>query len=769
VNQMQIKKSTATNSNLIFFVLSIVIFLYGQSLYAAKPAPVPAATPLSCSNNQLGAGVINEINTNNNFVEIYLLEGTDISDWKIKIDPSSNGQAAIVIDVNSCTSSSVVISGNSFSGGTFFACDVSMNPSNDEVVLVDGADNVIDYLGYGKLTPSAVWDVPAECGSLYPGHKANNQDIARLPDGEGALIDNASNSTKGSTNGGNGGGTVDELAENFNCIETSSLTPNTAQIYTKLAGVNFNLDIVALKNGALVNQYKKLVKVEIIDQATGSALLTDAAFQFDASDNSRKVFPVSLGNKAYKNLICKVTYMPNENANESSHVIGWSDNFSVRPFSFSSLSSSMDNATSGAGTTAKAGTDQFTITASTNTAGYDGTPKYKSLLKDHNNSDQDGKLSGNFSAANEPTLDATGAGFIYKEVGLVKFAVNDIYDDSFTAVDQTGDCSDDYSNVLVNGKYGCQFGNEAEFIIGRFVPDHFSLVSSSITPACNSFTYMGETFGISYTLEAQNGVDEVTTNYHYSVSNNYAKASDISLAAEYIPVGGTTSQDLSSRVSTLYEPSLWLNGQYQLTNSDVLFNRASSADGAYDDLELGIKVVDSDAVVLGARDMLASDNINSACAAADCLEVKIGTTNIRFGRLKMDNAYGSELTALSSPLYTEYFNGSFFVLNIADNCTAINLAELRFNGDVNPEVAVGGGTSTATLANIPVASGQAGLAFSAPAAGNTGSIDISVNSLFEWLKFDWDGDGSHDNTPTSRATFGLYKGNQKQIYFREVY
>jgi len=182
---MQIKKSTATNSNLIFFVLSIVMFLYANSLNAAKPTVAPAVTPLSCSNNQLGAGVINEINTNDNFVEIYLLRVQDISGWKIKIDPSLNGQAAIVIDVNTCASSSAAINGNTFSAGAFFACDVFMNPSNDEVVLVDSVDNVIDYLGYGKLTPSAVWDVPAECGSLYPEHKANNQDIARLPDGEG--------------------------------------------------------------------------------------------------------------------------------------------------------------------------------------------------------------------------------------------------------------------------------------------------------------------------------------------------------------------------------------------------------------------------------------------------------------------------------------------------------------------------------------------------------------------------------------------------------
>ena len=36
-----------------------------------------------------------------------------------------------------------------------------------------------------------------------------------------------------------------------------------------------------------------------------------------------------------------------------------------------------------------------------------------------------------------------------------------------------------------------------------------------------------------------------------------------------------------------------------------------------------------------------------------------------------------------------------------------------------------------------------------------------------WLRFDWDGDGTHAEDPFARATFGIYAGSDRVIYFRE--
>ncbi|MGE4491833.1 MAG: DUF6701 domain-containing protein, partial [Syntrophotalea sp.] len=60
----------------------------------------------------------------------------------------------------------------------------------------------------------------------------------------------------------------------------------------------------------------------------------------------------------------------------------------------------------------------------------------------------------------------------------------------------------------------------------------------------------------------------------------------------------------------------------------------------------------------------------------------------------------------------------------------------------------------------------AGLTFSAP--GSNGYIQVRADlSLLPWLRYDWDGDGAHDDDPAARASFGIYKGRPAVIYMRE--
>ncbi len=82
----------------------------------------------------------------------------------------------------------------------------------------------------------------------------------------------------------------------------------------------------------------------------------------------------------------------------------------------------------------------------------------------------------------------------------------------------------------------------------------------------------------------------------------------------------------------------------------------------------------------------------------------------------------------------------------------------------------GGLISTATVANSPLVGGDAGLSLSATVSGNTGYFDLSYNlTSFSWLLGDWDGDSAYDDNPSSRATFGIYKGAEMLIYSREIY
>jgi MSHA biogenesis protein MshQ len=120
----------------------------------------------------------------------------------------------------------------------------------------------------------------------------------------------------------------------------------------------------------------------------------------------------------------------------------------------------------------------------------------------------------------------------------------------------------------------------------------------------------------------------------------------------------------------------------------------------------------------------------------------------------------------------QYFNGTAFEQNPDDGCTALPLSRLVLNNGTttvsgDQAIAVGSGSSSATLLN-PVVNGDAGLTFSAP--GSVGYIDVSADlSLLPWLRYDWDGDGSHDDDPAARASFGIYKGRPGMIYMRESF
>lgn len=88
-------------------------------------------------------------------------------------------------------------------------------------------------------------------------------------------------------------------------------------------------------------------------------------------------------------------------------------------------------------------------------------------------------------------------------------------------------------------------------------------------------------------------------------------------------------------------------------------------------------------------------------------------------------------------------------------------------------IAIDAGNTNGSLGNTPFILGDAGFEFSAPGTDNTGRINISldldeVSNALPWLKFDWfsGGDGS---PPGFDAVFGHYRGNDRVIYWREVF
>lgn len=68
----------------------------------------------------------------------------------------------------------------------------------------------------------------------------------------------------------------------------------------------------------------------------------------------------------------------------------------------------------------------------------------------------------------------------------------------------------------------------------------------------------------------------------------------------------------------------------------------------------------------------------------------------------------------------------------------------------------------------PPAAGSFNLILAAPGAGNSGSVVIEA-TVPVWLRFDWDTAAAGDEDPSGQATFGLFAGQPRHIYMREIY
>ena len=330
--------------------------------------------------------------------------------------------------------------------------------------------------------------------------------------------------------------------------------------------------------------------------------------------------------------------------------------------------------------------------------------------------------------------------------------------------------------------------------IGRFVPDHFTLLSSQVSGWCGSggadnFVYMDQPqLQISYQLQALNQGGEVTKNYfdHADSAQDYAKAG-VSLVAE----NNNDGNDLSGRLSGF--SSSWAEGVFALEDVDGQFSRnANGPDGPFDNLLLGISVSDgespSQVSLLTGLDM--NTATTDACTTdadplTDCdAKVLSGGAKVRFGRWFVENNFGPETSDLPITMALQYWSGSNFITNQDDSCTSYDGESANNyafdNTGLNPALAAAPGieASTGIGSFLSGSSQNAPLMLSAPGAGNVGNIYYLYGGSNDvtpaWLKYDWDNedgnlDGPFDDSPKGLASFGQFHGNDRIIYWREAF
>lgn len=582
----------------------------------------------------------------------------------------------------------------------------------------------------------------------------------------------------------------------FNCVEAGA-DAGSGRLYTKLAGTAFSVDVVAVKtDGSVETGYvgatNKNVTLEWVDgagsTACGSRSLLSSGLtrtvSFTAGDNGRKTVAIGPVNYAYADVRCRVT-----DANQTPGMVGCStDHFAIRPSTLAVTSGANADATGLSATATpivKTGAN-FSLTATSDVLGYTGTPALDiSKLAAHSGAVQNGVLSGSFNSADAATGVAANSNFTYSEVGYFALGAYGVYDDSFAGVDSaSGDCTSDFSNTAVGGKYGCKFGNTGQTdYFGRFIPDHLLtqvLSNGSFAHACSTFSYNGQTLNYATSNHPMLDVYAYNVSTPAAVTKNYTGGFARLQAAQFVLTAptsdalqkGADNSTLLKLTASLAGPSLTDNGNGNLTlvlgNDSFTYQREANALIAPFGNAVGItvaSVADSDGVTAGTLPMV----------------LQPSGENIRYGRVNLMNGYGSELTDLAVPMTAEYYNGKSFVTNPDDRCSVatITVADplpgdslqtsdscIWDNGGLSGSAKCGGtapsGESYGESSGL--SSGSFNLYLKAP--GKTGSLTVNA-TVANWLMFNWQGAGAAN--PSATASFGLYKGNSRQIYLREVY
>ncbi|MES2318330.1 MAG: DUF6701 domain-containing protein [Pseudomonadota bacterium] len=558
----------------------------------------------------------------------------------------------------------------------------------------------------------------------------------------------------------------------FDAVEQTK-GPNTP-IFTKRIGGALTLDVLALNNGVLNTSSSANVGATLVAGTTSgcttTALSPTVNFSFTGANAGRRSVTFS-PSAAARNVRVRMV--------AGSVVACSSDNFAIRPSSLVLTAGGVGADAAGASVSAspalKASTTNFSLTAAGGT-GYDGVPVINPDMV-QSSSATAGVVAGVFSAGAAGS--AQGTVFTYSEVGYFRLGQYGIYDTAFADVDENkgppecfGDAAlgtagvpADPNVVAADGRLGCYFGNTAATsYFGRFIPDNFAVSDATISnrsaiAACSAstFSYLGEAFKPVFTLTAKNGDGDTTTNYDGAFAR-LDLATQLGLGAIDAPASGARTPFAvcgATPAHPCYTPGALVGAFADGEASDVevpltLF-RGPTPVAPLTAFQVGIAPIDSDGVRIGSYDI---DTVNVVAGAPN--HALAGTTIARYGRMGIDNAYGSELLNLTLNLKAQYWNGLGYSTNTLDSCTPLAFSPFAA-GDYKGGI---------TAVNMPFAKLVAGPALvggagklvltkpGPPAPAAKGSVD--VRSSLPYLP------GS------ARATFGVYRAGPV-IYVRETY
>jgi hypothetical protein len=592
----------------------------------------------------------------------------------------------------------------------------------------------------------------------------------------------------------------------FNVFEpTTPAGALTGVIRTKIAGALISLDMIALNSTrtAVDTAFTGTVRVEVLDSSNNSGgfdgngcrsswtVLGSGDVTFVSGDNGRKTVSGLNYPNSYRDVRVRVSY-----PTSSPTRIGCSnDNFAIRPAALGNFALSDSNFWETAGTTRaltstsfgsvvhKAGRPISVRATALNATGTAATTNYTGSPTTWLSACAGAACTSSFGTLTLATTFAAGQlssdVASYSDVGSFALQLVDSTYANVDVNDTIGDCG-------ANGSYVCT----ATIDVGRFVPNHFSvsLNTPTFVSACGSFTYVGQKFNYStqpqITLTARNFAGGTTTRY----AGNWWRITSASLTGKaYSTASGALDTSGVPGTDPVINAAGSGTGSLTFSSGSGLFFPRTTPVAPFDaEISLAINVIDADGVAYATNPArFGQPTAGSGIAFAS-------GKPMRFGRLAIGNANGSQLLPLLVPVEAQYWSGppaNAFITNTLDSCSLIapaNYAMGSYTGNLSGsptcETAVSGGGS--------LSAGRGTLVLATPGAGNDGSVTLTVNlgasaagstcttqggapvsattANLPHLQGNWSG-GAFDENPTARATFGVFRGSEEVIFIRENY
>lgn len=319
--------------------------------------------------------------------------------------------------------------------------------------------------------------------------------------------------------------------------------------------------------------------------------------------------------------------------------------------------------------------------------------------------------------------------------------------------------------------------------VGRFTPDHFATTVNTpkfktFCPVAGSasggFTYMGQPFKyaaqpvISVTAKSASG--STTQNYWDFTGaggSDWFRLTNASLASatphdQYSDEGGQ-ALDTAGLTTGGANPTVAITGHGTGT---ITFSAGSGIDYVRSSTTMTAPFAARIDLQQSVTDL---DTVQAATNPVTITDIGWDAGNaIRYGRLALRNAYGSELLDLGVPLSVEYYAGADtgFVTNGDDDCTTgLKVTLGPYTGSLS------GHTAVKTFTQ-PAAAGTFALVLAAPGAGNTGGVTVSAGPVsagdLSWLTYQWSPAPAARTFPSALAVFGIYKGSDKTVFTHRV-